>query len=766
MASDSEILENIYANGSKFLLDCYANNENVELINQYHKFIIGNEFDDEITNEYIEELKSSSELWNKLICTDEELQNYILTLIGKINKCDVTDKIKFYNNIFSNEKNVNVLDNDDFWIVQNGKLVMTTLFGDLIETLKCDIDAKVWEKNILDMHKLFLKISRNSKIRERLINWFAEIANVNVRKIELDNYDDDDHYKLSSDNFLFNICGLLHTFFTTFRTKDNIGWLNKIHILYISDNNCKIKWYDKTHTLENKEHNLFTKYFFLLTNILRIFYYPQNARNKKYKYHAEILEQNIRNYSPLSFFSRNTGNLEMMKKHKNITSSNIIMSESIINQNVMKNWINNFTDKLCEWIYAHKPNDFNFDDILGQIILYIKRNIKKNVKSDNHMREIVKNHINLFLDILGTRKYTSNPEIRFNVIDIIMAYCDKLTVDYENGIILDKFIEYIVVFHNDLENYSTEKHINVNKRAKLYEILSVLIKQGKNIIINSLGSIFDNDNLRTKQFIHIALEDYIYIDDHIDSYDEMLSRSGLNPMVNDQIDNFKYLTLINCNVINLFYQFRRIDNFMTEFISKELLMSFCCIITKIINKYVAKYNLIFPFGTRNQHEMNKKFRVMVANLCELIDLICVYCDADYFAHMLITSSIGFDIHNMKKILNVMHSSTLMDFINRCNTVMIKFESNDDIEYPDEYCDPICCVPIIDPILLPDMGDETQFYEKSTIIKHILNKKENPFNRRPLTIDELEKYNNTTENVKKIQKFKYDFEKWKTENSNN
>jgi len=88
------------------------------------------------------------------------------------------------------------------------------------------------------------------------------------------------------------------------------------------------------------------------------------------------------------------------------------------------------------------------------------------------------------------------------------------------------------------------------------------------------------------------------------------------------------------------------------------------------------------------------------------------------------------------------------------------------EIPDEYLDPLTYSPIEDPVLLPfDNNDEMQniFMEKSTLIKHLLNKEENPFTRSRLTIDELEAHNKTEENINKINIFKQSFDKWKLEN---
>ena len=54
-------------------------------------------------------------------------------------------------------------------------------------------------------------------------------------------------------------------------------------------------------------------------------------------------------------------------------------------------------------------------------------------------------------------------------------------------------------------------------------------------------------------------------------------------------------------------------------------------------------------------------------------------------------------------------------------------------------------------------------EKSTLIKHLLNKEENPFTRSRLTIEELELYNKKEDSLTKIENYKKMFDKWKQEN---
>ena len=89
-----------------------------------------------------------------------------------------------------------------------------------------------------------------------------------------------------------------------------------------------------------------------------------------------------------------------------------------------------------------------------------------------------------------------------------------------------------------------------------------------------------------------------------------------------------------------------------------------------------------------------------------------------------------------------------------------------IEYnnvPHEFCDPIYMSILEEPVLLPDMDI---FVEKSVIKRHLLTNEENPFNRKKLTILQLEEYNIKFENLIKLNNFKDKLNKWKEDYRNN
>ena len=84
---------------------------------------------------------------------------------------------------------------------------------------------------------------------------------------------------------------------------------------------------------------------------------------------------------------------------------------------------------------------------------------------------------------------------------------------------------------------------------------------------------------------------------------------------------------------------------------------------------------------------------------------------------------------------------------------------EEIEYPEEFCDPLMACEIKNPVILP--GTDT-IMEKSVISRHLLTDLKNPFNREPLTLEELEDFNKKPEVIEKINEFLIQKNTWKKE----
>ena len=77
-------------------------------------------------------------------------------------------------------------------------------------------------------------------------------------------------------------------------------------------------------------------------------------------------------------------------------------------------------------------------------------------------------------------------------------------------------------------------------------------------------------------------------------------------------------------------------------------------------------------------------------------------------------------------------------------------SDSDTEIPLEFCDPLLCTPIEDPVVIPNTDI---IMDRAIITRRLLEEEENPFTRSSLTIEELNDFNKTEPAKKLVATFK-------------
>ena len=106
------------------------------------------------------------------------------------------------------------------------------------------------------------------------------------------------------------------------------------------------------------------------------------------------------------------------------------------------------------------------------------------------------------------------------------------------------------------------------------------------------------------------------------------------------------------------------------------------------------------------------------------------------------------------------SSIIKTYCDTLDKKILENQSNiqkytDDI--PLEFLDPIMSTPINTPVELPD---SKVVIDLDTITNHLVFSESDPFNRCPLTLDSLMKYNDSDETKNNISNFLNNFKEWK------
>ena len=122
--------------------------------------------------------------------------------------------------------------------------------------------------------------------------------------------------------------------------------------------------------------------------------------------------------------------------------------------------------------------------------------------------------------------------------------------------------------------------------------------------------------------------------------------------------------------------------------------------------------------------------------------------------------------NIKFAINKLWSNHLitkteLDKLNKISKIIDKKKKEEEeIDIPDEFCDPLLACEICEPVILPNTDI---IMEKSVISRHLLTDLHNPFNREPLTLEKLESFNHKDENKRLIKLFLEKKELWKKNN---
>lgn len=207
----------------------------------------------------------------------------------------------------------------------------------------------------------------------------------------------------------------------------------------------------------------------------------------------------------------------------------------------------------------------------------------------------------------------------------------------------------------------------------------------------------------------------------------------------------------------------------------------CCEIIGVINMTLYFYSEIFRTKkiTNTYQELNREFAILVSKIideCQLdhenihkklkqpllaknlidavIDCIIIVKNTGVLTYM---------TEYKNKLIELINEPIFMIQENQKNEILkILSECKvDDIVYPDEFLDPLLCVPIKSPVMIPDIDD---IFDKTTIVTRIKTDPINPYTRKPLTEEIFEEFNKRDKIKEKTRIFYEKFNEWKKQNN--
>ncbi len=712
LPDDLEIIMAFQENLS--IIDNYLSihNNDTSIINYEKLFLNDNQtFENNIDRymDYISKNYNNTQLWNVLPTTlnNDELTEFMEQFLDCVNEMDFN--IQNYVNILT--KLLLPLDINN--INENLK---TNIFHML--TISINIDN--WENEILVSYMFLHEVN----LLDNFIDWSMVTENKYIKKM---NVDTSAPYMAEPKSiYITNIIGILLNAWSFVDLAND----DAIKPLYIMNKNCPIRWFDKKYN--NTNVNMRTKLFFSILNALRVGIIPTFYRYDIYKGDVDILNsQLVIQTSP--FVKRLlTNKRDLMQKY---------LDESIVivNINSLTNLINSFYNTTYDILKLMK-SEYNMiiDDIFNGMSFYMSFRKSMLLEIDNGFCEFI-------VDILHSNNLTNSISIKYDFIEIVysLLQSNKLEIN-----IISKFAESLIILHNHVHQTDMTLDQKIKKKLMIYSCINDTLTL-KNIKFNEIIVDMMTKNINaSKKMLHIILVGLCDINDEIvDMYKE-IKRSAYNKLKLEEtlyaILNTFYLKILSflSTILSVIYNN---EDLMKILLSTEIFSSFVTIINQNVNylgsviEYKSNMNFV-AFKTANL-----SIESYVGYIINILNIVNITSDMTDFKHDYI-----FNVENynkLQKYINNLQYDHIFDKI-KCEDV------TEEIDYPDEFLDPLTYSKINEPCLIPNMnGFEDLYFDKSTILKQLLIKEENPYTRAPLTLDEFENYNKLEEIELKNKTFK-------------
>ncbi len=717
---DTNIIDSLYKGLD--ILDTLLNTcpDKTQIITYENLFLTEDEVFDNNIIRYLDHLdnKPDTQLWTHLVKNCE--QNEIICFMEKF--------IKYLVNTKDNNTLINILtklfepiDTNKLPIIQTNKI-----FHMLIE----NINDENWTDKITSVY-IFLDMI---DLLDRFVTWSEQIENdYRVKK----NIDINDRYIPSlPDIRIANIVGILLTAWS-FCNDENLT----IETPYIMDKSCHIQWFTKKYN-SPKKYNIITKLFYSILNGLRVGIIPICYRYVSFKVEIDNLNNIISQHNNVMIRGIYANQKQQYEKYFND-------AKQIINIYDFPNLINAFyVGTFHIFKIMRMEHDIIIDDIFNDMSFYMISYYDLYKKSF-----LTKELCHFLLELITTKTYTNSTSIKYDFITIISNIIIELNMSSHNDLLIE-YAQALIILYNDIQQTDIPMTQQLSQQLEIQKFIIKTLKlkniNFSNVIINFLVK---NINI-TRKMLHNILTTLSELDDinnkifkELKNVRTVTFRTSMimNDLEKDVFERVvMYVDILK--FLDVFVKMIGSDIILIEMLlSEELMTSLVTILNQNVNRLCTTYNFKSNLGFKYLVNKSIDMENYVSYIMNILNTLNKHSDMSQFicAHI-------FDINNydkLKKYVNNSQYDEMFEKLHNDNVV-------DDIEYPDEFYDPLTCTLISNPCLIPNMnGFDDLYFDRSTIMKQLLIKEENPYTRGPLSLKEFEDYNNLDEIKNKNKIFK-------------
>lgn len=583
--------------------------------------------------------------------------------------------------------------------------------------------------------RYFLK--KNKEARDVFVAAIAKILNANIPKINLDttSYADD----LMSDFQLARLYGLVSQFF-------HRGPISaaKIESDYITSKNCPINWFDKVDD-DDKDYSFQTKLFFIAVDFHRIFLAPVFYRNNTWSHIKKDLDNMMKPYIAMKIPAPKD-----LRSEYDFVNRVIAEDSQVVESVPIINWAFQLYDVTCRWINEQQP------EILLDPILDDMTSILKNmVPGDEEVEKKAAGEMTRLAVCVTAGQHTNNTELRKKFLKLATNYLDFLDLTEENVSLLMGGIVDILLCLDRMEAvflYKFQKKISI---LATLDALCFEVKK-KKVFTDKLDLQFWINKDKTQRFAHTILRD---INELCEFISELVPSLGKNRIAINlgKIEHLVYDLLIQLTTMAKFLdKLTGLTGFYNVISSDELVPTVATTVNGLVKLVVEELELSVDFVTEEYQQKRKQSVNLIEFLVTINSLLLKIGKNKNLYNEMVKETLIYKEEIYETVSALIDDYTL---IQRLQNV----ENEDEDEHiPDQFLDPLTDLPIKKPVLLPSMKNvaDKLFIDRSTIVRHLLNREENPFNRDHLTITELDEYNKRPDIKLETDKFLQEYQKWK------
>lgn len=725
-------------------------------------------------------IDGKNSLWNYVIeyFDDSQLSTLVISLYLCIMNTNIKVEyiLKLYGILFSNYRSCEILTEMETFYDDKSKGYVNnynTFLGIIMN--KISVSETNYDSRVKKLFEIFMKLLKNGEVKPIFLNWFGKL--INSSKHFKNNMVFDEHYdrNMMHPKYYRLVINILLELWNNCKKQSRCK-IENLDMEYFTHKNCLINLDDRVRKdkIENKFMN---DIFFSLIGLISLFYNNLEFMSNQYKTAIDDLKISFRRFQLTGFnpvlrdkyldkitkiqlekedieycLSNKNLNLELKRFQKDLgdiinskLKQNIKINHSLLETNIdLINTLKIYEDSLFNYNFINFENSvilINYKYMRNPFIRYKYSFFSTNYITDNKSRNVC--------------------DLRFKTIENILIpnllkfYLDM--EDYQEDSFYEKpFARWnIINFMNFI--VFKEPYIYGCQIGKYAKTLDTKFIRFVNLYINDLSGFFDETFGMIREVNEIEKNEiYISFNELEDAYHNSEQHLKLYKIYKSLKTNLEFLRSMFNFLVVLTNESKNI------LLSQELGEKYCSQINYYLNEITSKEKRKL-YNVKNKYDVG--FQPL--NLLDFLTKILLSClDNHKFIEYMAKDERSYSSYNIKFAITKLWNNQLIT-----RTEYLKLEKmykqvddkikmeEEEVDLPDEFCDPLMACEIKEPVMLPDTDI---IMEKSVISRHLLTDLHNPFNREPLTLEKLNSFNSKLKVKETLKLFIDKKEAWKNE----